>query len=1826
MKLNTILRGIALSLIVVLAFSCQNKKMQHQKTKLVIANNQTDRISADAPVTIRFLEAPELFKNLAASEKKEVVELQPHVDGKAFLVEAKQIVFQPDTPLNYGKEYKVIVHLNKLFRHPDIDRYSFTLKVDPLQINLFFDNLVIKSSTSKYSTLTGHLLTSGKLPADDIKSNFTATLGDKLLPVLVEKDADNSSFRFVIDSITRTASEQTLTVILNRKQLGGDGTGKYEYTIPAAGLFSFTKFDVKKQPEPHVLLTFSDVLASGQDLNGLVYFEDGTGVKLYAKGNQLMVYPQNTLEGTHTLIIDKGVKSAGNNLLNKQYTLKPVFQQAAPEVRFIGNGNILPGIDKWLIPFEAINLKAVDVVVFKVYSNNIKQFLQDNELGSRGWSMNRVGEYVHHQKITLEKEGSKSGNKWKSYAIDLSKMIKTEPGAIYRIGFRFKPEYAMLECAKNKLRKTPDFDSAGYFYYDYYRPYNFSWSRKNDPCDVSYYNSDNFPERNFLASNIGLTVKSSFQDSYAVFARNLLTAEPLSGVKVQFFSFQNQLLGEVTTNNKGEAEASLQKEPFVVVAQWKKQFGYLKLSGGNTLSYSKFKVDGARNEKGIKGVIFGERGVWRPGDTLHLTFVLQDLERMLPAGHPVSMEVRDVRDRKVYSEVSTNGINGFYVFNVPTSPDAPTGIWRAKVQIGNNYFTKNLRIETILPNRLKIKMTADGDFFHRGQKGKLYIESQWLHGGEASDLKASVTESIATAQTKFDKYPEFIFDDPANRFYPDEQSVFDGKLNDKGKAEVNVILPDNSNLPGMLNLTFVTKVFEPGGRFSIDQKSFKYTTYNRYVGIKPPEKGNSYAYETDKDQQFEVVTVDNSGNPVSIKKLKVEVYLLDWSWWYNSNSSNLANYISQHYFDRVVSKTIGTKNGKGVFSFKIKYPNWGNYYVRVSDENGGHSAGMMMYIDWPSSYSRGNRKAPGDAALLSLTADKKSYKIGDTAIVSFPGAAKAKALISIEKSNKIIKSWWVETSKEESAIKVEITPEMAPNIYVFVSVIQPHNQTVNDLPIRSYGVIPIAVNNPETVLKPVLSVPEKIKPNSEYNVKVSELNGRKMTYVLAVVDEGLLDLTHFKTPSLHSFFYKKEALAVRTWDLYDDVNGAFGGRLSQVFAIGGDEEVKELSKKKVNRFVPVVTFLGPFALEKGGSRTHRLAMPNYVGSVRVMAIAGYNGAYGSTEKTIPVKQPLMVLASFPRMLVPGETLHLPVTVFAMEDNIKTVHLKVKGNDMFEIANPEKTLTFSKQGDKVAYVDLKVGDSEGIGKALLAVSSGGNHAKYEVNISIRNPNQRSYLTASYPLEKGKSWKGKPVFMQNASQYQFNATVSTLPSINLNKRIKYLIRYPYGCVEQTVSAVFPQLFLSKLTQLTDEEKSDVENNIQHAIERLSYYQHSSGGFSYWPGRGTINDWGTSYAGHFLILAKEAGYYVPSEMFNSWVNYQQTISNQWFYRNYERYHYDLEQAYRLYTLALAGKPLVSAMNRMKENPHLSQQASLRLSAAYAVMNEEETAKQLVESAVESIPDSKTYWWYNYGSETRNRALAMETYLLINDKAEAYPLFKEIAAKLGSDSWMSTQTTAFALYAVSLFTNNQQSDKFSFKWSFDGEDERVESSSPIYSLKLPPKQNKKLAVKNESNQMLFLNVETSAVPNPGETVNKSNNLSLKVSWFDMKGNPVDPASLKQGKDFYVKIRVSATTLRNYKNLALSAVFPSGWEILNTRMVDVGNGLKSSQADYTDIRDDRVNLFFDLARKGDHKDFYILLNAAYPGRYYQSPITCKAMYNNNINASAGGGMVEVTE
>ena len=851
--------------------------------------------------------------------------------------------------------------------------------------------------------------------------------------------------------------------------------------------------------------------------------------------------------------------------------------------------------------------------------------------------------------------------------------------------------------------------------------------------------------------------------------------------------------------------------------------------------------------------------------------------------------------------------------------------------------------------------------------------------------------------------------------------------------------------------------------------------------------------------------------------------------------------------------------------------------------------------------------------------------------LKIPSSKGGRILVSIENGSKVLKSFWEETKQGQTDVKFKAEAGMAPNVYATVSLLQPHSQTINDLPIRMYGSIPIFVEDKNTVLKPVLNIAGSIRPETNVSFTVSEQNGKEMTYCVAIVDEGLLDLTRFKTPNPHDAFYAREALGVKSFDLFDYVIGAWGGDLERILTIGGDNEASGSKQKTANRFKPVVKYLGPFKLKRNQTQKQNFTLPSYIGSVRAMVIAAHEGSYGATEKAVAVKKPLMMLATMPRVLGPGETIKLPVTVFAMENNIKKVNVSLQSNPYLEVVGANaQSLNFSEIGEQMIYFDVKVKPNVGIGKVKLLASSGKEKADYEVELDIRNPNPPVTQVSEMTLTGGQQWKTTASPIGVAATSTAVLEISSVPSMNLQKRLNYLIEYPHGCIEQTTSAVFPQLVLNQLTDLDEVKKAQVDRNVKAGINRLQNFQRPDGGFSYWPGGREGDEWGTNYAGHFLIEAQNNGYLVSDYMLQNWKNYQRGRANSWTPSTTNFYGGDLTQAYRLYTLALAKAAELGAMNRLKEFKYLSTEAKWRLAAAYKLAGQDNTALDLI-SGLSTSFEERAAPGFTYGSALRDQAMVFETLTLMGKTkaAKAAELLPSIAAKLSQDNWYSTQTTAYALIAIAKYCGkNPSGAKIIATGTVDGKNVDINSASYIRQIPILFKDgSSNVVITNKGSNTLYVRLITQGQPLAGDSIKINNNpavLSVNVSYINQIGAAIDINQLTQGTDFVAKVVITNPGRRGYySEMALSQIFPSGWEILNARMFDGEGAFKSSSSTYQDIRDDRVYTYFNIAANQTYT-YYIQLNASYLGRFFLPGTYCEAMYDNSITAGVNGRWVEV--
>ena len=915
----------------------------------------------------------------------------------------------------------------------------------------------------------------------------------------------------------------------------------------------------------------------------------------------------------------------------------------------------------------------------------------------------------------------------------------------------------------------------------------------------------------------------------------------------------------------------------------------------------------------------------------------------------------------------------------------------------------------------------------------------------------------------------------------------------------------------------------------------------------------------------------------------------------------------------------------------------------VKDRESGHATGGTVYIDWPDWRGRSNKTDPSGIKMLAFSLDKDSYEIGETATAIIPAAAGGRALVSLENGSTVLQQQWLEVSDQgDTKLTFKITPEMAPNVYLHISLLQPHAQTVNDLPIRMYGIAPVFVTNRQTILQPQIKMPEVLRPETDFNVTVSEKSGKPMTYTLAIVDDGLLDLTNFKTPDPWNEFYAREALGIRTWDMYDDVLGASGGRYSSLFSTGGDASLKP-ADAKANRFKPVVKFIGPFYLAKGKQQTHTLKLPMYVGSVRAMVVAGQDGAYGNAEKTAFVRTPLMLLSTLPRVLSTQEEITVPVNVFAMENQVKnvTVSLEASGAGVQITGNRQQSLTFDQPGDQLAYFTLKTGSKTGKATIHLTASGNGQQTKETIEIEVRNPNPVVTLRNSQWIEAGQEAELSYTLAGSSSaNNQVQLEVSRIPSVDISRRFDFLYNYQHHCTEQLTSKALPLLFVSQFKAVDEQEAEKIKTNVQEAIRQIYARQLPNGGFVYWPGNAVADEWITSYTGMFLTLAQEKGYAVHPNVLNKWKRFQRAAAQNWRMpqeaSNWQIWQSELQQAFRLYTLALAGAPEYGAMNRMKEQPGLSIQAKWRLAAAYALTGKMKPAGELVYNAETTvIPYSSIN--LIYGSSDRDEAMILETLILMKRDRDALQQAKKVSQNLAQENWFNTQSTAFALMAMGRLAE-QLSGTLDFTWNWNGKQQpAVKSAKAVFEKEIAtsPKSGT-VSVKNKGKGALSVDLITRTQLLNDTLPAIADNIRLDVKYTDMAGSPISVEDIRQGTDF-----MSAVTLSNisgtsdYSNLALTHIIPSGWEIYNERMIvpeasssnsNEANTPESSADKYTykDIRDDRVLTYFDL-RRGESKTFTVRLQATYAGNFILPAIQCEAMYDAAVQARTKAGRTTVS-
>lgn len=1674
-----------------------------------------------------------------------------------------------------------IVHLYPKLRANTAYTLSFVLAQIPIDlefntpfVNFEFFNSHFENLDNRKSRLILDLPKNAFYDLNLLKESLNLSIEGENLAFTLKDLKD--FYRLESENFNLKTKSQELILELDDKKLGLKEPFKTQFQSPTQDTNEDFRVISNSFDENIITLKFSQNLDEKQNFKDFISLKPELPFKAWSVGKELKISANFILNSNYKIHLMKGLKSS-QGLIHQGEDVEVRLKNLPPALSFAQDGVFLATDAKGEVGIKTLNINEISFSLWQIFPQNISEYLRyknlegDKKAAIDDYDFTNDMRYMGKKVLQKELKIKNVQNQWVDTILDLNEFKNL--GGVFALRVDFKKDAV-------------------------------SYDFENEEEEYKILNNAHIT-KNLIFSNIAV-IAQKINDKLYIHTRDFVQNSALSNVKIELISPANELVKTQLTDKEGNAFFDYEGNILYILASKDSQASVLKLT--NPLSTEGYEVDGLQVQGQIKAFIYTDKDIYRPGESVHLNVVARNDKTSL--SHPITFTLFNPQGQKIIDEkVLKPQSDGFFYEKIDTDKNDLNGIYKIKIEAAKQSFYKDILMQSIVPNRIKVKLDTEENLTLKQDEKLFYtIDAQYLFGAKAGNLKYETKIDFWPKIYSNSKYPNYIFENPTLLNLSSTQS-YQGVLDADGKAEVSAEFPSKIlNAQGYnFNARIVSDVFESGGRSVKALKDVQLYKYDYFIGIKALE--NRYVKQGSKID-FSVLVSDLNENLLAGKKLVYRIYENRYSWWWDYDSYNdfLRSIKRDKNSNLIATGELISSNSPLNFEFDTK-GYYGEMFIELSDEQTGVSAGESFYV---SSWGEPNRA--NVLSSLRIKSDKTSYSINDIAKLEFESIKGAKALVSLSDDTKIIDSFVIDTEQTSTTLDIPIKKEYLPNIYVSVSLFQDYQKLENDRALRLFGVVPLRVEDPSNKLELELKTPEKILPGDDFEIEIQSKDNKPFTYTLAVVDEGVLDLTNFKTPDIWGYFYAKRGLALLTYDNYSQIiPKATGGDGFNVNAMN-----KVLSKNlddTAQRFKNIVLYQAPMQSDARGYAKVKFNMPNYVGSVRAMLIAGRDNAFASKEKNIQVSSPVLMQETLPRVLRNGDEFEFLARIFKTEDAVKEAILTLKSQqDLIHFDKNEVKIEFGQEKSKDVFINAKL-SQEAVGMDTIEFELKNKDYVYkdEIPIDIKAINPYTYESQTQWIKAGESkeFALSDDFIKTTSSAVLE--LSPTPIVNLDKRLKYLIRYPYGCIEQITSAALPQIFIDKLS--THFDKQEAINHINTTIEEYSKFQTSNGGFAYWRGGEDSSLWGSNYAGMFLLLAKENGYFVPDGMLQRWIKYEKNFirSND----DNEDYILDLK-ANSLYLLALAKEPNIGAMNLLYEDLNrLNNTSKWQLGAAYKLSGMEETAKKIA-SLASTEPDSSYNFYANtYGTALRDKAIIFNAYKEIYGENNEV-LLKELSEALLSNDYLSTQSSAYLLYALAQSVNLQKAqDNFmDASLNLNGEEIAL-TQNQAQNFKLT---QEKAIIKTKKD--IFVSFEQEGIKLKNSKA-FSNRLSIVREFYNEKGEKIDEKRLKSSQSFYMKLKISLdSTSSGVQNIALTQILPSGWEPANTLLDDkMPEFAKNSHYDFIDIRDDKIMWFFDLY---DSKSFFIKLNAITPGTYTLSGAFAEAMYDRTYQALSESEKVSV--
>jgi alpha-2-macroglobulin len=1571
---------------------------------------------------------------------------------------------------------------------------------------------------------------------------------------------------------------------------------------PAMAVITSTPLDTAVAHDKHLHLTRNEAAVDGAWVLG--------------DDHRTLYFPNLDPETEYLVTVESTLTAANGQTLGNNVEKKVTTRKLNALATFASEGYILPSKLAKGLPVYTINVDQINIEFFRVKTAHLDKF--------SAWANPTAARDVYE----LEHQFRRDNDQW------VDGNIRQHADLVYEGRFDLHPERNKRVLRHLPLDDIDALETPGVY---------FAVMRRAGHYNYQYQTTF------FFVSDIGLHARI-YRNGAAIYASSLQTGEALEDIAIELLDTKHNAISKGQTDEHGrfKFEGGF-TDVRLVLARDSDSMSVLPLSMPE-LDLADFPV-GTRPHQAKEFFVYGARDIYRPGETLTLSGLLRDQDgRPLAATAPVTALIftPEGREFKRFTwtphNANLDASLGYYQTDLTIPTDATTGEWH--IDFLDDPMTKapmasfKFQVEDFMPERLKLELSTTDGILLLESEPEISLNAQYLYGAPASDAKATGLVRIKAERALLPQWRDFQFGDAEQARFKKRWDLSEITLDQDGLGSYKIERRWN-DITSPLNLRTTISVMENGGRPITRSIERQLWPANTLYGIRPLFDNDG----TDEGTvSFELIHVDGTG-ALQAREAKITVSKedRDYYWEYTDDGDWGYKHTSQSY--NVYEDTIKLDNQKPT-PYQIPL-NAGAYTLKIQDADGKIFTSVKFYVGevwwWNSESERAQASRPDK---VSIEFDKPAYRPGDTAKLRITPPHDAQAIIHIEHTDATLWSQRVALSGKGSDVEIPVAPEWARHdIYVSVTALRPGDTDEKITPNRAIGLAHFPLDRSERQLNLSIEAPHKSLPETTLNatLKLAKPSSKPVYVTLAAVDVGILNITEFKTPDPVAAFFEARRYGVTLRDHYGKVIEIKDGGMADI-RWGGDEDAGAGGKKPDTDVKLITLFSGPVAFDAQGTAQIPLAIPDFNGKIRLMALAFSEDSFGKIETEITIAAPLVATLNMPRFAAPGDAFSFALDLHNLSGAQQPLEVKINTGQPLSLSKNSYSVTLEDQQKTTLLIGTRVERQLGKGTIDYEILGKDIHIKRSTFLDTRPAYPAETRQQRDIISPQDAMAVSADFVKNLmpSTLDGRLSVSSSPPLDVASAVKNLAAYPYGCLEQTTSGAYPLLYSLlpawKDYGLKPVDPSARQTQITTAFDRLAAMQLRSGGFGLWDKESPEEAWLTAYASEFLLRARDAGDAVPASMLDSALKRLQDYLenetglyhvNDMFYHNIEQTRYTAK-AYAAYVLARVNRASLAALRRMHE--HHAKLANnpltlVHLGIALHLAGDTKRGAETLQAALQLKRPTEGYYWHgDYGSATRDAALS---YALLKEHQLSPPgseaLLFTLDELIRGRTWLSTQEQTAILragIAASLATGN------TISWNGTltvGKDNFPVESNNTYRHELEPSQLLSgIEFKSNFDAELYGRITVRGYPEaPPSPVN--NDLRIEREWLNTDGKPHQGGPLKAGDLILVQLMISSDS--QITDALLVDLLPAGFEIENQNLEHsvklddiliedkpIWRWQRESNIVHQEFRDDRMVAALTVSKYNPARIYY-LARAVTPGTFAVPPPLVESMYSPQLRS-----------